>query len=73
MNYRGPRRRTEREVHEKIFEEITVKNYLNMGKEIGNQVQRAQRVIVLEADLQLGEQQTNKQTNKQKIGLLIQR
>ena len=43
MNYRGPRRRTEREGHEKIFEEITVKNYLNMGKEIGNQVQEAQR------------------------------
>ena len=29
---------------EKIFEEITVENFLNMGKEIVNQVQEAQRV-----------------------------
>ena len=28
----------------KIFEEITVENFLNMGKEIVNQVQEAQRV-----------------------------
>ena len=28
----------------KIFEEITVENFLNMGKEIINQVQEAQRV-----------------------------
>ena len=29
---------------EKIFEEIIVENFLNMGKEIVNQVQKAQRV-----------------------------
>ena len=29
---------------EKIFEEIIAKNFLNMGKEIVNQVQEAQRV-----------------------------
>ena len=29
---------------EKIFEEITVENFLNMGKEIVTQVQEAQRV-----------------------------
>ena len=29
---------------EKIFEEIIVKNFLNMGKEIATQVQEAQRV-----------------------------
>ena len=31
---------------EKIFEEITAENFLNMGKEIVNQVQEAQRVPV---------------------------
>ena len=41
---RGPRRRREREGLEKIFEEITAENFLNMGKEIVNQVQEAQRV-----------------------------
>ena len=30
---------------EKIFEEITVENFPNMGKEIVNQVQEAHRVI----------------------------
>ena len=35
----------EREIGpEKIFEEITAENFLNMGKEIVNQVQEAQRV-----------------------------
>ena len=29
---------------EKIFEEIRAENFLNMGKEIVNQVQEAQRV-----------------------------
>ena len=42
MNYRGPRRR-EKKGTEKIFEEITVENLPNMGKEIVNQVQEAQR------------------------------
>ena len=32
------------EGHEKIFEEIIVENFLNMEKEIVNQVQEAQRV-----------------------------
>ena len=30
--------------HEKIFEEIIVENFLNMEKEIVNQVQKAQRL-----------------------------
>ena len=43
-HYRGPRRRRERERTQKIFEEITVKNFPNMGKEIATQVQETQRV-----------------------------
>ena len=43
MNYRGPRRRGEKEGTEKIFEEIIVENFPNMGKEIVSQVQEAQR------------------------------
>ena len=43
-NYRGPRRRREEKGTEKIFEEIILENFLNMGKEIVNQVQEAQRV-----------------------------
>ena len=41
---RGPGRRREREGLEKIFEEITAEKFLNMGKEIVNQVQEAQRI-----------------------------
>ena len=42
-HYRGPRRRREREKGpEKIFEEIIVKNFPNMGKEIATQVQETQ-------------------------------
>ena len=33
-NYRGPRRRIEKKGTEKIFEEIIVENFPNMGKEI---------------------------------------
>ena len=44
MNYRGPRRRREKKGTEKIFEEIIVENFPNMGKEIVNQVQEVQRV-----------------------------
>ena len=44
MNYRGPRRRREKKGTEKIFEEIIVENFPNMGKEIVSQVQEAQRV-----------------------------
>ena len=40
MNYRGPRRR-KKKGPEKIFEEIIVENFPNMGI---NQVQEAQRV-----------------------------
>ena len=44
-HYRGPRRRREREKGpEKIFEEIVVKNFPNMGKEIATLVQEAQGV-----------------------------
>ena len=38
----GPRRREKGP--EKIFEEIIAENFSNMGKEIVNQVQEAQRV-----------------------------
>ena len=44
MNYRGPRRRREKERYEKIFEEIIVENFPNVEKEIVSQVQEAQRV-----------------------------
>ena len=43
-NYRGSKRRREKERDEKIFEEIIVENIPNMGKKIVNQVQEAQRV-----------------------------
>ena len=47
-NYRGPRRRREKKKglrkYLKRFEEIIVENFLNMGKEIVNQVQETQRV-----------------------------
>ena len=43
-NYRGPRRRREKKGTEKIFEEIIVENFSNMGKQIVKQVQETQRV-----------------------------
>ena len=43
-NYRSPRRREKQKGTEKIFEEIIVENFPNMGKEIANQVQEAHRV-----------------------------
>ena len=43
-NYTGPRRRREKERDEKIFEEIIVENFPNMGEEIVNQVQKVQSV-----------------------------
>ena len=43
MHYRGPKRRRKKGL-EKIFEEIIVKNFPNMGKEIVTQVQEVQRV-----------------------------
>ena len=42
LHYRGPRRREKG--HEKIFEEIIPGNFLNVGKEIVNQDQEAQKV-----------------------------
>ena len=42
-HYRGSGRR-KKKVSEKIFEEIIAENFLNMGKEIVNQVLEAQRV-----------------------------
>ena len=42
-NYRGPREEEKKKGTEKILEEITVENFPNMGKEIVNQVQEAQR------------------------------
>ena len=45
LNYRGPRRRREREKGpEKIFAEIIVENFPNVGKKIATQVQEAQQV-----------------------------
>ena len=41
--FRGPRRRREKGP-EKIFKEIITENLPNMGKEIVNQVQEAQKV-----------------------------
>ena len=43
-HYRGPRRRREREGPKKIFEDIIVENFPNLGKEIATQVQEVQRV-----------------------------
>ena len=43
-HYRGHRRRGEEIGLEKIFEEIIAENFPNVGKEIVNQVQEAQRV-----------------------------
>ena len=42
-HYRSPRRRRKKEP-EKTFEEIIAENFPNMGKEIVNQMQEAQRV-----------------------------
>ena len=42
-NYRGPREEEKKKGYEKIFKEIIVENFPNMGKEIINQAQEAQR------------------------------
>ena len=42
-DYRGPRRRRQKERTKKIFEEIIAEKLLNIGKEIVSQVQRTQR------------------------------
>ena len=41
-NHRSPRRRRQKEGHEKIPEEIIVENFPKMGKEIATQVQETQ-------------------------------
>ena len=43
-NYGGPEEEEKKKGSEKIFEEIIVENFPNMGKEIVSQVQEAQRV-----------------------------
>ena len=44
-NYRGPRKRKEKKKGtEKIFEEVIVEKFPNMGQEIVSLVQEAQRV-----------------------------
>ena len=46
LHYKGPRRRRGRgKGPEKIFEEIIAEKFLNMGKEIVNEVQEARRVL----------------------------
>ena len=45
MQYRGPRRRGEKEGIEKICEEITAVNFPNIRKETLTQVQEAQSPI----------------------------
>ena len=45
LNYRGSqKKKRKKKGTEKIFEEIIVENFPNMGKEIVNQVQEVQRV-----------------------------
>ena len=46
-NYRGPRRRREKERDEKIFEEIIVENFPNMGEEIGNLPAKEFRAMIV--------------------------
>ena len=43
-NHRSPRREDKKKGHEKILEEIIIKNFPKMGKEIVTQVQETQRV-----------------------------
>ena len=43
-NYRGLKKEEKKKGTEKIFEEIIVENFPNLGKEIVIQVQEAQRV-----------------------------
>ena len=43
-NHRSPRRRRQKESHEKLLEEIIAENFPKMGKEIVTQVQETQRV-----------------------------
>ena len=44
MHYRGPEGEEREKGAEEIFKDIIAEDFLNMGKEIINQVQEAQRV-----------------------------
>ena len=44
LHYRGPRGEERQKGPKKIFEEIIIENFLNMGKEIVTQVQEVHRV-----------------------------
>ena len=44
LNYRSPEEEEKKKGYQKIFEEIIDKNFLNLEKEIANQVQEAQKV-----------------------------
>ena len=44
MLFRSSEKEEKKKGSDKIFEEIIVENFLNVGKEIVNQVQEAQRV-----------------------------
>ena len=44
LNYRGPKEEEKKKGSEKIFEEIIVENFPNMGKEVATQVQEVLRV-----------------------------
>ena len=43
LNYRFPKEEEKKKGSEKIFEEIIIESFLNMGKEIVNQAQEVQR------------------------------
>ena len=62
-NYRGPRRRREKERDEKIFEEIIVENFPNPETEIVNQFQEAEGSIQDKPKEKHSKTHTN-QTNK---------
>ena len=47
LHFRGPRRRRREKEPEKTLEEIIAENFPNMGKETVNQVQEAQKVLLL--------------------------
>ena len=55
-----PEEKEKRKGSEKILEKITVKNFPNMGKEIVNQIQEAQRATPKEKHAETHINQTNK-------------
>ena len=62
-NYRGPRRRREKERYEKILKELIGENFPNMEKEIANQVQEVLSSIQDKLKEKHAKTHTN-QTNK---------